>query len=62
MRLNKAFPTKKEAANFGLEVAKKWIDEKNPKHSQPATESTVDGKSETSPLSDALQPGTPRST
>jgi hypothetical protein len=48
MRLNKAFPTKEEAENFGLEKAKEWIDEKNPKQSKAATESTVNAKSETS--------------
>jgi hypothetical protein len=48
LKLNNAFRTKEEAENFALEVAKKWIDDKNPKHSQAATESTVDTKSETS--------------
>lgn len=48
LKLNNAFPTKEEAAIFALEVAKKWIDDKNSKHSQAATESTVDAKSETS--------------
>ena len=56
LRLNKAFPTKEEAEKFGLEVAKEWIDEKKPKHAQPATESAVDGKPETSPLNDAQRP------
>ena len=48
LKLNKAFPTKEEAEKFALEAAKKWIEDKNPKHSQAATESTVDTKSETS--------------
>jgi hypothetical protein len=41
MRLNKPFTTKEEAENFGLEFAENWIDEKNPKHSQSATEITL---------------------
>jgi hypothetical protein len=48
LKLNNAFPTKEEAEKFALEAAKKWIDDKNPKHPQAATESTVDTKSETS--------------
>ena len=48
LKLNNAFPTKEEAENFALEAAKKWIDDKNPKQSQAATQSTVDAKSETS--------------
>jgi hypothetical protein len=48
LKLNNAFPTKEEAGNFALEAAKKWIDDKNPQQSQAATQSTVDGKSETS--------------
>ena len=35
LKLNKAFPTKEEAENFALEAAKKWIDDKNPKHRKP---------------------------
>jgi hypothetical protein len=44
LKLSNAFPTKEEAVN-ALEAAKKWIDDKNPKHPQAATECTVDTKS-----------------
>jgi hypothetical protein len=48
LKLNNAFPTKEEAQNFALEAAKRWIDEKNPRQSKAATQSTVNAKSETS--------------
>jgi predicted negative regulator of RcsB-dependent stress response len=41
LKLNKAFPTKEEAENFALEVAKKWIDDSNPDHAQASIQSTV---------------------
>jgi hypothetical protein len=48
LKLNNAFQTKEKAENFALEAAKKWIDDKNPKKNEAATQSTVDAKSETS--------------
>ena len=48
LKLNNAFPAKEEAEKFALEAAKKWIDDKNLKQSQAATQSTVAAKSETS--------------
>ena len=46
LKLNNAFPTKEEAENFALEATKKWIDDKKPKQSRAATQSTVNAKSE----------------
>ena len=32
LKISQPFPTKAEAARFGLEVAKKWIDDGKPGH------------------------------
>jgi hypothetical protein len=38
MKINQTFPTRKEAEDYALEVAKKWIDERGSKHPSISTE------------------------
>jgi hypothetical protein len=42
LKINQTFPTKKEAEDYALEVAKKWIDERGSDHPSTSTERGID--------------------
>jgi hypothetical protein len=38
LKINQTFPTRKEAEDYALQVAKKWIDERGSEHPSTSTE------------------------
>ena len=42
LKINQTFPTRKEAEDYALQVAKKWIDERGSEHPSTPTKKGVD--------------------